>query len=95
MRSRFVVAVEVFFLVLFLLFIAVDMWITLPRDVRRILLAGPCEKIEHEAEALSSKGYCEARCEDFPCLVFTWSTVKTGHYPGHYSESCKDGQVAT
>ena len=41
------------------------------------------------------KGDIEARHEDFPCLLFAWSTVKTEHYPGHYSESCKHGQVAT
>ena len=86
---------RVFFLVLFLLFVAVGMWITCFRFRLGILLAGPCEKIEHEAEARGSMGYAEARCEVFPCLVFAWSTVKTGHYPGHYSESCKDGQVAT
>ena len=95
LRSEFAVAVGVFFLVLFLLWAAVDMWISRSHHVLAILLARPCEKIEHEAEAICAKGQREARHRDSPRLVFAWSTVKTGHYPGHYSESCKRGQVAT
>ncbi len=71
------------------------MWITQFRDVLAILLAGPCERIEQEAEVFCDEGDVEARHEDLPCLLFAWSTVKTEHYPGHYSESCKRGQVAT
>ena len=88
-------AVELFFLVLFLLWADVEMWITQFRDVLAILLAGPCERIEQEAEVFCDEGDVEARHEDLPCLLFAWSTVKTEHYPGHYSESCKRGQVAT
>lgn len=92
MRSEFVAAVEVFFLVLFLLLASVDKWITLHFGISA---ARPCGRIEQEAEAFCDKGDVEARRKDFPCLLFTWSTVKTEHYPGHYSESCKNGQVAT
>jgi len=59
------------------------------------LLAWPCERMEQEAEAGDCRGLLEARDEDGPRLLFTWSAVKTGHYPGHYSESCKLGQAAT
>ncbi len=95
MRSEFVLA-EVFFLVLFLLAWRVELWITFCVALPGISAAWPCGRIEQEAEVFCDKGDVEARHEDFPCLLFApWSTVKTGHYPGHYSESCKRGQVAT
>ena len=94
MRSELVV-VGVFFLLLFLLLGAVDMWITFCAVLLGTSAAWPCGRIEQEAEAICVKGYYEARHRDFPCLLFAWSTVKTGHYPGYYSGSCKRGQVAT
>ena len=47
-----------------------------------ILLARPCEKTEHEAEAIGVKGLSEARYRDSPRLVFSWSTWKTEHHLG-------------
>jgi len=94
MRSEFAV-VEIFFLLLFLLAWRVELWITFLFALPGISAAWPCGRIEQEAEAFRAQGDVEARHEDFPCLLFTWSTVKTEHYPGHYSESCKRGQVAT
>ena len=94
MRSELVI-VEIFFLLLFLLAWCVELWITFRVVLLAFSAAWPCGRIEQEAEAICAKGHCEARRQDFPCLLFAWSTVKTGHYPGHYSESCKNGQVAT
>jgi hypothetical protein len=94
MRSKFIIVV-LFFLLLFLLEGCVDLWITFCIGFSAISVAWPCGRIEQEAEAFDSKGHYEARSEDFPCLLFAWSTVKTGHYLGHNSELCKDGQVAT
>ena len=94
MRSEFAV-VEIFFLLLFLLAWRVELWITFLFALPGISVAWPCGRIEQEAEAFRDEGEVEARHRDFPCLLFTWSTVKTEHYPGHYSESCKRGQVAT
>ena len=89
MRSEIVI-VAVFFLLLFLLRIGVDLWITFAISVMR-----PCGRIEQEAEAFDPMGHLEARPVDFPCLLFAWLTVKTEHYLGHHSEFCKHGQVAT
>ena len=89
MRSEIVIVV-VFFLLLFLLCIGVDLWITFG-----ISVTGPCGRIEQEAEAFDPRGLLEARPVDFPCFLFAWSTVKTEHYLGHNSEFCKQGQVAT
>ena len=89
MRSEIVIAV-VFFLLLFLLRIGVDLWITFGISVTR-----PCGRIEQEAEAFDPRGLLKARPVDFPCFLFAWSTVKTEHYLGHDSEFCKHGQVAT
>ena len=94
LRSKTVI-VEVFFLLLFLLSWRVELWITFCIFLPGISAAWPCGRIEQEAEAFCDQGDVEARRRDFPCLLFTWSTVKTEHYPGHYSESCKHGQVAT
>ena len=82
-------------MVLFLLLRGVEMWITFRVALPGISAARPCGRIEQEAEVFCAKGDVEARHRDFPCLLFTWSTVKTEHYPGHNSESCKKGQVAT
>jgi len=94
MRSEEVAAV-IFFLLLFLLVCRVDLWITFDVCFSAISVAWPCGRIEQEAEAIDPVGECEARPEEFPCLLFTWFTVKTGHYRGHNSELCKDGQVTT
>ena len=84
MRSDPVI-VALFFFLLFLLERGVEMWITFPMTLPSISATGPCGRIEQEAEAFCAKGQCEARHGDIPCLLFAWSTVKTGHYPGHYS----------
>ena len=89
MRSEIVVA-AIFFLLLFLLRIGVDMWITFA-----ISVTWPRDRIEQEAEAFDPMGPLEARPVDFPCLLFAWSTVKTEHYLGHNSGLCKHGRVAT
>ena len=94
MRSEFVI-VGVFFLLLFLLLVCVGLWITSRINIFAISVAWPCGRIEQEAEAVNPVGHCEARPEDFPCLLFACFIVKTGHYLGHYSELCKDGQVST
>ncbi len=86
---------SVFFLVLFLLWMTVDMWITRLGHMLGILLARRREKIGHEAEAVGVKGSCKARHRDSPRLVFGWSTVKTGHHLGNDPELDKHGPVAT
>ena len=96
-RSEPVIAV-LFFLLLFLLDWSVEMWITFLMKLTAISVPRPCGRIEQEAEAFRVKGKhnAQARRRDFPCLLFTnVVATKTGHYPGHYSESCKNGQVAT
>jgi hypothetical protein len=94
MRSKSVI-VDIFFLLLFLLVGLVGLWITFCIGCLAISVAWPCGRIEQEAEAIDPVGELEARPEDLPCLLFAWFTVKTGHYLGHNSELCKDGQVAT
>jgi len=94
MRSESVI-VAVFFLLLFLLTERVGLWITFCIGFSAFSVAWPCGRIEQEAEAIDPVGECEARPEEFPCLLFAWFTVKTGHYLGHNSELRKDGQVTT
>jgi hypothetical protein len=94
MRSEIVI-VALFFLVLFLLLRGVEMWITPDADFLIFSVARRCGRIEQGAEAIHGRGDVEARKGDAPCLLFAWFTVKTGHYPGHYSESCKKGRVTT
>ena len=89
------VVVVIFFLVLFLLLGGVEMWITPSVCFVTFSVAWRCGRIEQEAEAIHGRGDVEARKGDVPCLLFAWFTVKTGHYPGHNSESCKNGRVTT
>ena len=52
-----VIVVEVFFLVLFLLWMAVDRWMNVHLLRREVFLpAWPCGKIEQEAETVFPKG---------------------------------------
>lgn len=82
MRSETVI-VEVFFLLLFLLLAGVDMWIT-----QDISVAWPCGRIEQEAVVVRAwdRLCAQVRHRDIPRLLFACYTVKTEHYPGHYSE---------
>lgn len=85
--------VAVFFLVLFLLWMAVDMWITGVTPVADSLLAWPCEKIGQEAEKRPSLGH-EARPEGSSRLLSNVVHQKTEHYLG-LARMSKGGQVAT
>ena len=95
LRSESVAVVVFFFLALFLLWRAVDMWITSAASRANFSCRRALWQDRTGGRGDFPQGHCEARREDFPCLLFAWSTVKTGHYPGLYSESCKTGQVAT
>ena len=57
------------------------MWITFAISVAR-----PCGRIEQEAEAFCAwdRHGAQVRREAIPRLLFTCSTMKTGHYLGHY-----------
>ena len=77
MRSEITVAAVLFFLVLFLLWMAVKMWITKPYSgLKNILLARPCEKIGQAAEVVAHKGHKEARFGDAPRRLSTWPPGK-------------------
>jgi len=82
---------------LFLLLMDVDKWIT-----RRFQMLwdfsfhlAMWEDRTEGGGVLRHGAMYKARHSDTPRLLFAWSTVKTGRYPGSYPASSKNGQVAT